>query len=75
MRTTTTAVTETITAVVKEVVVPKKQQVKRSVHNVMYVLLLYTWYSSGVVLVVDAHNEVPGTNTVSIIRTVIYEYI
>ena len=49
---TTTAVTETITAVVKAVVVPKKQQVKRSVHNVMHILF-YT--GTAVVLVVDGH--------------------
>ena len=68
MRTTTA----TTTAVVTAVVVPKNQQVKRSVHNVMYILL-YT--RTAVVLVVDAHNEVSGISTVGIIRTVIYEYI
>ena len=68
MRTTTA----TTTAVVTAVVVPKNQQVKRSVHNVMYILL-YT--RTAVVLAVDAHNEVPGVNTVGITRTVIYEYI
>ena len=53
--------------------VPKKQEVKRSVHNVMYILL-YT--RTAVVLAVDAHNEVPGINTaVAMTRTVIYEYI
>ena len=67
MRTITAA-----TAFVTALVVPEKQQVKPSVHNVMFILL-YT--RTAVVLVVDAHNEVPGTNTVSIIRTVIYEYI
>ena len=33
-------------------------QVKRSVHNVMYIPLLYT--RAAVVVVVDAHNEAPG---------------
>ena len=33
-------------------------QVKRSVHNVMYILLKYT--RTAVVVVVDAHNEEPG---------------
>ena len=65
--------TTATTAVVTAVVVPKKQQVKRSVH-VMHILLLYT--RAAVVLVVDAHNEVPGINAVvGIIRRVIYEYI
>ena len=72
MRTTTTTTTTVVTAVVAAVAVPKKQQVKRSVHNVMYILL-YT--RTAVVLVVDAHNEVSGISTVGIIRTVIYEYI
>ena len=54
------------------VIVPKMLQVKCSVHNVMYIIL---HIRTAVVVVVDAHNEVPGTNTVSIIRTVIYEYI
>ena len=51
---------------------PKMQQVKRSVHNVMYILLLYT--RTAVVLVVDVHNEVPGINIVGIVRAMIYEY-
>ena len=33
-------------------------QVKWSVHNVMYILLLYT--RTAVVVEVDAHTEVPG---------------
>ena len=49
MGTTTTART------VVRAIVPKMQQVKRSVHN-MYILLLYTRTAA---LDVDAHNEVP----------------
>ena len=52
MRTTTAAV---VTAVVL-VLVPKMLQVKCSLYNVMYMLLLYTRTA---VVVVDAHNEVP----------------
>ena len=65
MSTTTTAV---VTAVV--VVVPKMLQVKCSVHNVMYILLLLYTRIAAVVLivVVDAHNEIVG-----IIRTMICE--
>ena len=70
MRKTPTATATT--AFVTALVVPEKQQVKPSVHNVMYILL-YT--RTAVVLVVDAHNEVSGISTVGIIRTVIYEYI
>ena len=70
--TTTTTTTATI-AVVTAAVVPKMQQVKRSVHNVMYILSLHT--RTAVVLVADAHNEVQGIHTVGIICTVIYEYI
>ena len=71
---TTTATTTTTTAVVTAavVVVPKMLQVKCSVHNVMYIIL---HIRTAVVVVVDAHNEVPGINTTGIIRTVIYEYI
>ena len=65
MRTTTTK------TVVTAVVVPKMQQVKCSVHNGMYILLLY---ARTAVVVVDAHNEVPVINTVGIIRIMIYEY-
>ena len=53
MRTTTTP------AVVTAVVLPKiQQQEKCSVHNVMYILQLF--YTCTAVVVVDAHNEVPG---------------
>ena len=58
------------TTVVTAAVVPKMQQVKRSVHNVMYILSLHT--RTAVVLVADAHNEVQGIHTVGIICTVIY---
>ena len=54
MRTTTTK------TVVTAVVVPKMQQVKCSVHNGMYILLLYA--RTAVVAVVGAHNEVPGSS-------------
>ena len=65
------------TAVVTAVAEPKKQQVKRCVHNVLSIRLLYTRNAVVllIVLIADAHNEVPGINTVGIIRTVIYEYI
>ena len=51
MRTTTTVVTA--------VAVPKMLEVKCSVHNVMYILTLYTRTA---VVVVDARNEVPDIN-------------
>ena len=44
------------TTVVTAAVVPKMLQVNSSVHNVMYILLLYT---RAAVVVVDAQNEVP----------------
>ena len=50
-----------VRTVVTAVVVPKMLQVKCSVHNVMYIPLLYT--NTAVVVVVDAHNEVPGINS------------
>ena len=40
-----------------------RQKVKRSAHNVMYILLLYT--RTAVVLVVDSHNELPGSGTLN----------
>ena len=41
------------------------QQVKRSVHKVMYILL-YT--RTAVAVVIDAHNGVPGTRMVGIMH-------
>ena len=52
-------------------IVPKMQQVKRSVHKVMYILL-YT--RTAVALLVYAHNELPGISILLYVRTVIYEY-
>ena len=52
MRRTTAAF---VTAVL--LVVPKMLHVKSSLHNFMYMLLLCTRTA---VVVVDAHNEVPG---------------
>ena len=56
MRTTTAAALATAA-----VVVPKMLQVKCSVHNVMHILQLLCTRTA-VVVVVDAHNEVPGIN-------------
>ena len=40
------------------------QQVKCSVHNVMYILL----YTRTAVLVIDAHNKIPGTHMVGVMH-------
>ena len=67
MRTTTAAALATAA-----VVVPKMLQVKCSVHNVMYIIL---HIRTAVVVVVDAHNEVPGINSRYYMHDGVREYI
>ena len=55
---TTTTTIAVVTAVVAAII----RQLKRSEDKLVYILLLYT--RTAVVVVVDAHNEVPGTNIV-----------